>query len=65
MWSDSAIIESALLNANFVSTNIVLCLQTTIDIMHIGRLYVGSETLSLLVAAQCLLLWFRLQFFIR
>ena len=44
---------------------VLICLQITIDVMHIGRLYVGSETLSLLIAAQCLLLWFRLQFFIR
>ena len=44
---------------------VLLCLQITIDVMHIGRLYVGSETLSLLIAAQCLMLWFRFQFFIR
>ncbi len=40
-------------------------LQVAIDVMHVGRLYVGSETLSLFIAAQCLLLWLRFQFFVR
>ena len=40
-------------------------LQVTIDVMHLGRLYVSSETLSVLIAMQCLLLWLRFQFFIR
>ena len=39
--------------------------QVVIDVMHIGRLYVGSETLSVLIAAQCLLLSLRFQFFVR
>lgn len=42
-----------------------MLLQITIDVMHLGRLYVGSETLSVLIATQCLLLWLRFQFFIR
>lgn len=40
-------------------------LQVMIDVMHLGRLYVGSETLSILIAVQCLLLWLRFQFFVR
>ncbi|KAA6418224.1 MAG: WD-40 repeat [Trebouxia sp. A1-2] len=44
---------------------ITYILQVAIDVMHVGRLYVGSETLSLFIAAQCLLLWLRFQFFVR
>ena len=39
--------------------------QVGIDVMHLGRLHVRSETLSILVAAQCLLLWLKIQYFAR
>lgn len=42
-----------------------LALQVGIDVMHLCRLHVRSETLSILVAAQCLLLWLKIQYFAR
>lgn len=40
-------------------------LQVAIDVLHLGRLDVRSEVLSILVAAQCLLLWLKIQYFAR
>jgi hypothetical protein len=41
------------------------CLQIAIAVMHLGRLYLASGWLSVLVAFQCVLLWFRLNYFSR
>lgn len=40
-------------------------LQIAIAVMHLGRLYLASGWLSVLVAFQCVLLWFRLNYFSR
>lgn len=40
-------------------------LQISIAVMHLGRLYLASGWLSALVAFQCVLLWFRLNYFSR
>eukprot|EP00878_Enallax_costatus_P003598 GHUV01003812.1.p1 GENE.GHUV01003812.1~~GHUV01003812.1.p1 ORF type:complete len:573 (+),score=199.32 GHUV01003812.1:368-2086(+) len=40
-------------------------LQVAISVMHLGRLYLASGWLSVLVAFQCVLLWFRLNYFSR
>ena len=42
-----------------------VALQVAIDVLHLGRLDVRSEVLSILVAAQCLLLWLKIQYFAR
>ena len=39
--------------------------QVTIDVLHLSRLNVQSEYMSILVAAQCLLLWLKIQYFAR
>lgn len=44
---------------------ITYSLQIAIAVMHMGRLYLGSGWLSVLVAFQCVLLWFRLNYFSR
>jgi hypothetical protein len=36
-----------------------------ISVMHLGRLDLNSGTLSVLLAVQCVLLWFRLNYFLR
>lgn len=43
----------------------LLLLQVAIAVMHMGRLYLFSGWLSVLVAFQCVLLWFRLNYFSR
>ena len=40
-------------------------LQIAIDVLHLSRLNVRSEILSILVASQCLLLWLKIQYFAR
>lgn len=40
-------------------------LQIAIAVMHLGRLYLASGWLTVLVAFQCVLLWFRLNYFSR
>ena len=40
-------------------------LQIAIDVLHLSRLNVRSEVLSILVASQCLLLWLKIQYFAR
>ena len=40
-------------------------LQIVIAVMHLGRYAVGSETLSVLVSFQILLLWVKIQYFAR
>jgi hypothetical protein len=40
-------------------------MQIGIAVMHLGRLYLASGWLSVLVAFQCVLLWFRLNYFSR
>lgn len=40
-------------------------LQIVIAVMHLGRYAVGSETLSVLVSFQILLLWIKIQYFAR
>ena len=54
-----------LLNLYYDFHVIGLVLQVGIDVMHLCRLHVRSETLSILVAAQCLLLWLKIQYFAR
>lgn len=44
---------------------VLWCLQISIAVMHLGRLYLASGWLSVLVAFQCVLLWFRLNYFSR
>jgi hypothetical protein len=39
------------------------CKQIGIAVMHLGRLHLDSSWLSVLVAFQCVLLWFRLNYF--
>ena len=39
--------------------------QVGIDVLHLSRIHVRSEVLSILVAAQCLLLWLKIQYFAR
>ena len=39
--------------------------QVAIDVLHLSRVNVQSEVLSILVAAQCLLLWLKIQYFAR
>ena len=39
--------------------------QVSIDVVHLSRLNVKSEYVSILVAAQCLLLWLKIQYFAR
>jgi hypothetical protein len=39
--------------------------QVGIAVLHLGRLYLSSGWLSVLVAFQCVLLWFRLNAFSR
>lgn len=41
------------------------CMQVVIAVMHLGRYAVGSETLSVLVSFQILLLWVKIQYFAR
>lgn len=43
----------------------MLLVQIGIAVMHLGRLYLASGWLSVLVAFQCVLLWFRLNYFSR
>lgn len=43
----------------------MLCVQTAILVMHLGRLRVESDAFSVLCAIQVLLLWVRLQYFAR
>jgi hypothetical protein len=40
-------------------------LQAGITAMHLGRIHLESGWLSVLVAFQCVLLWFRLNYFSR
>ena len=40
-------------------------LQVAIAVLHLSRLHVRSEVLSILVASQCLLLWLKIQYFAR
>lgn len=49
------------------TTAVLYCcvVQIGIAVMHIGRLYLASGWLSVLVAFQCVLLWFRLNYFSR
>jgi hypothetical protein len=44
---------------------LLLLLQICIAVMHLGRLYLDSSWISVLVAFQCVLLWFRLNYFSR
>lgn len=44
---------------------VLWCLQIAIAVTHLGRLYLASGWLSVLVAFQCVLLWFRLNYFSR
>jgi hypothetical protein len=47
---------------NFHSQSV---LQAGITAMHLGRIHLESGWLSVLVAFQCVLLWFRLYYFSR
>lgn len=40
-------------------------IQLAVVVMHLGRLSISSDWLSILAAAQCILLLFRLQYFSR
>ena len=40
-------------------------MQIAIAVMHLGRLAVGGDALILLMATQCILLWLRLQYYLR
>ena len=40
-------------------------LQIAIVIMHLGRLAVNSDAIVILMALQCILLWLRLQYYLR
>lgn len=49
-------------NVNDMATYII---QVAVVVMHIGRLSISSDWLSILASAQCILLLFRLQYFSR
>lgn len=49
-------------NVNDLATYII---QLAVVVMHLGRLSISSDWLSILAAAQCILLLFRLQYFSR
>lgn len=53
-----------LLTAAVLCAAAVLC-QVAITVMHMGRFRLASGFLSVLVAFQCVLLWFRLNYFSR
>jgi len=40
-------------------------IQISVSVMHIGRIGLGSSTLSVILALQCIFLMFRLQYFLR
>jgi hypothetical protein len=44
---------------------LIVLLQAGITAMHLGRIHLESGWLSVLVAFQCVLLWFRLNYFSR
>ena len=48
-----------------VDCDCAIMMQITIVVMHVGRYMVASETLSILVAVQILLLWIKVQYFAR
>jgi hypothetical protein len=48
-----------------VADSMCVLLQIGIAVMHLGRLYLDSGWLSVLVAFQCVMLWFRLNYFSR
>lgn len=37
--------------------------QIVITVLHMSRTYAGSDFLTFAVSLQCILLWFRLQYF--
>jgi len=41
------------------------CMQIAIVIMHLSRLAVNSDAIVILMALQCILLWLRLQYYLR
>ena len=46
-------------------THLCACAQIVIAVMHLGRLRLASNTLSVLVAFQVLLLWVKAQYYAR
>lgn len=39
--------------------------QVAITVMHLGRFKLDSDLILILMAAQCILLWLRLQYYLR
>lgn len=45
--------------------NLPVLMQVAITVLHMSRTALGSGELTIVVASQCVLLWFRLNYFSR